>query len=71
VEVHDRGQVGLSHLFLERIDVCEHGGGLGVGRKSWTELGLDTGQCGGELGSGGGSSLDLGKGFVENFGDIE
>jgi hypothetical protein len=71
VEIHDGGQVGLGHLFLERIDVSEHSGGLGVGGKSWTELGLDSCQCGRELGSGGRSSLDLGKGFVENFGDVE
>ena len=71
MEIHDGGQVGLSHLFLERIDICEHSGGLGVGGESRTELGLDTCQCGRELGSGGRSSLDLGKGFVEDFGNVE
>jgi hypothetical protein len=71
MKVHDGGQVGLSHLLLERIDVSEHSGGLRVGGKSWTELGLDTCQCGGQLGGGGGSSLDLGKGFVKDFGNVE
>ena len=71
MKVHDGSQVGLSHLLLEGIDVSEHGGCLGVGRKSWAELGLDTGQCGGQLGSCGRSSLDLGKGFVKDFGNVE
>jgi hypothetical protein len=47
MEVHDGSQVWLGHSVLERIDIGQHGSGLGVSGETWSELGLDTGKCGG------------------------
>jgi len=71
MHVHDSSQVWLGHSVLERIDIGQHGGGLGVPCESWAELGLDTGKGGGKLGSGGRSSFDLGEGFMEDLCDIK
>ena len=71
MHIHDGSQVWLGHSVLERIDIGQHGGGLGVPCESWAELGLDTGKGSGKLGSGGRSSFDLGEGFMEDLCDIK
>ena len=69
--VHDRGKVGQRGLFPESLDVGQHGGGLGVRAQTVAELRLDSSEGTVELLRGGGATLDLVKGLVEDLGDIE
>ena len=64
-------EVWLGHFVSEGIDVCEHGGCLGVGSHSGSELRLDAGESSRQLGSGSRSSFDLGKSFMEDFGNVQ
>lgn len=69
--IHDGGEIRQGSLLTERVDIGEHGCGLGVGGYTASELGLDACEGGIEFLGGGGAAFDLVEGFVEDFGDIE
>lgn len=69
--VHEGGQIGQRRLFPKGLDVGKHGSRLRVGAQTRAELGLDSSEGTVELLRGGGATLDLVKGLVEDLGDIE
>ena len=68
--VHHRGQIWEGHLVLERFGIGHHRRRLRIGGHS-TELGLNAGERGGQLGRGRGGSFDLGERFVEDLGNVQ
>ena len=69
--IHHCRQIRQGHLVTQGIDVGQHGCCLGVAGHVGTEFILYTGECGRELGSGSGTTLNLCKGFVEDLGDVQ